>query len=297
VKALVLLLFVLLGAAPGVLADASKLAFERGDAVWIARINGSEAKRIASGAAPELSPDGRKLAFNTQQAAGQPAHRRIAVADLATGKVTTFENVPSENCLQPRWSPDGSKLLFYLYVNNEMRIGLINTDGSGFRYVEKPEPKERGNWGAAWASDGESFFCEDMEHLYRQGLDGRTIKKWTIEKLIPNGDMSGDTRLDLSADGKTLLMDIAMNEESERKGWDGPLPAIWALDLATEKVTRLTPKSLYAWDCQWLDADSILFVSEVAGEKEPSVYRMSAAGQGKDRKRLARNARMPSASQ
>jgi TolB protein len=180
-KALVLLLFVLLGAAPGVLADASKLAFERGDAVWIARINGSEAKRIASGAAPELSPDGRKLAFNTQQAVGQPAHRRIAVADLATGKVTTFENVPSENCLQPRWSPDGSKLLFYLYVNNEMRIGLINADGSGFRYVEKPEPKERGNWGAAWASDGESFFCEDMEQLYLQGLDGRRSKNGRLQ--------------------------------------------------------------------------------------------------------------------
>ena len=292
-KALVLFLFVLLGGAPGVLA-ATKIAFERGDAVWVARVDGTEAKKIASGAAPELSPDGRKLAFNTQQAVGQPAHRRIAVADLATGKVTTFENIPSENCLQPRWSPDGSKLLFYLYVNDEVRIGLINADGSGFRYLEKP--KERGNWGAAWASDGESFFCEDMEQLYLQGLDGKTIKKWTIAKLIPNGDMSGDTRLDVSPDGKTLLMDIAMNEESKRKDWDGPLPAIWALDLATEKATRLTPKSLYAWDCQWLDADSILFVNQDAGEKTQSIYRMSAAGHGKDRKRLVKDARTPSAS-
>ncbi len=292
-KALVLFLFVLLGGAPGVLA-ATKIAFERGDAVWVARVDGTEAKKIASGAAPELSPDGRKLAFNTQQAVGQPAHRRIAVADLATGKVTTFENIPSENCLQPRWSPDGSKLLFYLYVNDEVRIGLINADGSGFRYLEKP--KERGNWGAAWASDGASFFCEDMEQLYLQGLDGKTIKKWTIAKLIPNGDMSGDTRLDVSPDGKILLMDIAMNEESKRKDWDGPLPAIWALDLATEKATRLTPKSLYAWDCQWLDADSILFVNQDAGEKTQSIYRMSAAGHGKDRKRLVKDARTPSAS-
>ncbi len=259
-------------------------------------MDGSEAKKIAEGASPELSPDGRKLAFNTQQAVGQPAHRRIAVADLETGKVATFENVPSENCLQPRWSPDGSKLLFYLYVNNEMRIGLINADGSDFRYLEKPDPKDRGNWGAAWASDGKSFFCEDMEHLYRQGLDGKTIQKWAVEKIIPNGDMSGDTRLGVSADGKTLLMDIAMNEESDRKDWDGPLPAIWAFDLASEKATRLTPKSLYAWDCFWLNADSILFVSQATGDKESSIYRMSVAGHGKDSKRLVKNARTPSAS-
>ena len=88
--------------------------------------------------------------------------------------------------------------------------------------------RKSGNWGAAWAADGASFFCEDMEYLYRQGLDGKTIKQWAIEKLS-NGDMTGDTRLDVSPDGKTLLMDIAMNEETERKDWDGPLPAIWTL--------------------------------------------------------------------
>jgi len=289
-------LVILLGGACLVLADTARIAFERGDSVWVAKVDGSEAKKIADGQSPELSPDGRKLAFNTQQAVGQPAHRRIAVADLASGKITTFENVPSENCLQPRWSPDGARLLFYLYVNSDVRIGLINADGTDFRYVEKPEPKDHGNWGAAWAADGKSFFCEDMEHLFRQGLDGRTIQKWAVEKLVPNGDMSGDTRLGVSADGKTLLMDIAMNEESDRKNWDGPLPAIWAFDLATEKATRLTPRSVYAWDCFWLNSDSILFVSQASGDKDPSIYRMSVTGHGKDLTRLAKNARTPSAS-
>jgi Tol biopolymer transport system component len=91
-------------------------------------------------------------------------------------------------------------------------------------------------------------------------------------------------------------MDVEMNEK-ERKGWDGPPAAIWTLDLATEKVTRLTPKTLYAWDCHWLDApDSILFVSQGAGEKEASIYRMSTTGQGKDRKLLIKNARIPGTS-
>ena len=87
-----------------------------------------------------------------------------------------------------------------------------------------------------------------------------------------------------------------MNEESGRKDWDGPLPAIWALDLVTEKTTRLTPKSIYAWDCFWLSTDSILLLSQRSGEKESSIYRMSVAGHGKDLKRLVKNARTPSAS-
>jgi len=86
----------------------------------------------------------------------------------------------------------------------------------------------------------------------------RRSKNGRIEKLIPDGDMSGDTRLDVSPDGRRCSWTSVMNEESERKDWDGPLPAIWALDLAREKATRLTPEPLYAWDGQWLDADSIL---------------------------------------
>src|SRR6185295_8889359 len=128
-KTVVFLVVVLLGGRFLVSAEAVKIAFERGDAVWVANVDGTEGKQIAHGQSPEISPDGRKLAFNTQQPVGQPAHRRIAVADLGTGKISTFENIPSENCLQPRWSPDGLKLLFYLYVNNEVRIGLINADG------------------------------------------------------------------------------------------------------------------------------------------------------------------------
>jgi hypothetical protein len=54
--------------------------------------------------------------------------------------------------------------------------------------------------------------------------------------------MSGDGRIDVSPDGKRLLLSIDMGEESGRKDWDGPLPALWAFDLQAQKATRLTPK-------------------------------------------------------
>mgnify|MGYP003694611829 CR=1 FL=1 len=63
---------------------------------------------------------------------------------------------------------------------------------------------------------------------------------------MPKGDMSGDGRIDVSPDGKRLLLSIDMGEESGRKDWDGPLPALWAFDLESQKATRLTPKNYSA---------------------------------------------------
>ena len=238
--------------------------------MWVAAIDGSEAKKdFRTGNRPDLSPDGTKLAFNTVQAEGQPAHRQVAVADLATGNVAIFKDIPSDNCMEPTWSPDGTMLLFCYYVDNERQIAVVNADGTGFKSVQKSEAKHVTYWSEAWSPDGKSFFGQDMENLYQVDLDGKVLKQWKIEMLVPHGGMSGNVRLHSSPDGKTLLMDVEMDEK-ERKGWDGPPASIWTMDLATEKVTRLTPKTLYAWDCHWLDADDILCVSQAARGKRSS---------------------------
>jgi hypothetical protein len=56
--------------------------------------------------------------------------------------------------------------------------------------------------------------------------------------------MSGDGRIDVSPDGKRLLLSIDMGEESGRKNWDGPLPALWAFDVQSQKATRLTAEEI-----------------------------------------------------
>ncbi|HUB67267.1 MAG TPA: hypothetical protein VL981_07280 [Candidatus Methylacidiphilales bacterium] len=273
-----------------------KLTYEQNSTVWIANLDGSSPKKLAGGQSPELSPDGAKLAYNTVQAIGQPSHRLLAVIDLASGQTTILKDIPSDNCMDPRWSPDGRRLLFDYYVNDDRWIGVVNADGTGFHNVQASEPKHRAYWAETWAADGKSFFAEDMQDLYLLDLNANVLKKWDIEKLVPHGGMSGDMRFDASPDGKSLLMDVEMDEK-ERSGWDGPPPAIWLFNLATEKATRLTPKTLYAWDCHWLDVpNSILFVSQGPDEQDASIYRMSTTGQGKDRKLLVKDARGPGTS-
>jgi TolB protein len=170
----------------------------------------------------------------------------------------------------------------------------VNSDGTNFHVLKPGVQGEVTRYSPIWARDSQSVFCEDMTNIYQIGLDGKVRKQWKIGKIVPNGDMSGDGRIDVSPDGKRLLLSIDMGEESGRKGWDEPLPALWTFDLQSQKATRLTPKELFGWDGVWLDNDNVLFLSRDVGENEDSIYQMST--NGKNLKRLIRNARFPSVS-
>jgi TolB protein len=141
-----------------------------------------------------------------------------------------------------------------------------------------------------WAS----ATCE-KGNIDRRSLDGAVIAQWEIHKVIPNGDMSSAGRIDVSPDGQHLLLSVDMNEEPHRKGWEGPLPAVWTFDLTTQKSERLTSKKLFGWNACWLDNDTVLFLSQAVGEKQASLYRMPLSG--KDRKLVTKNAGTTSVSQ
>ena len=271
------------------------VAFERNNAVYLANLDGTGERKIADGIFPAISPDGTRVAFNTVEKTSDTTYiRHIAVTDVASGKTTVAKDVPSDNSYYPTWSPNGDRILFTLRQNEVWDLGLINADGTDFRVLKKGDPNEVTHYSPVWARDGQSVFCQDMTNIYRLGLDGAVIAQWRIDKIIPNGDMSGDCRIDVSPDGKRLLLGIEMGEEANRKDWDGPLPALWSFDLDSQRTIRLTPKKLLGWDGVWLDNANVLFLSQPIGEKEAFVYRMSIYG--KDLKRLIKNARFPSVS-
>src|SRR5206468_554682 len=273
-----------------------KIAYSRGEKIFVADPDGTHSKKIADGDWPEISPDGARVAFNTEgDAKNRPGpERHIAIADVASGKVTVLPNIPSDNCFRPVWSRDGNQIAFYIMSEGDWQIGVVKSNGSDFRFLKKAGPNNNSFWSMCWAPQDHSFFCQDLTNLYQFAVDGSLIKRWDIGKLTGGGSMSSGTRLDVSPDGKRLLLSIDMGEESGRKDWDGPLPALWAFDVQSQKATRLTPKKLFGWDGVWLDNDNILFLSRAADEKEDSIYRMST--DGKNLKVLIKNARFPTVS-
>src|SRR5437773_758052 len=215
-----LTLFMFLCVAFSALSNAAqrKIAYEHGDNVFVADLDGKHAKKIAAGALPEISPDGTRIAFNTEGDAKNPGpERRIAVADVASGKVTVIKDIPSDNCFGPVWSPDGTQLAFSIMAEKEWHLGLANADGSGFRFVKNAELKSEAFGAPEWARDGKSIFCHDLENLYQIDLDGNVLKKWELSKILTDASMNSNDRLSVPPDGKALLMDVDCGAEHERK--------------------------------------------------------------------------------
>src|SRR5215475_14132624 len=287
--------FALAASPASVFCGARQIAFERDQAVWIANLDGTNEKKIADGIFPAISPDGTSVAFNTTEKTSDTTYaRHIAVINIATGKIDVFKDVPSDNSYYPSWTADGKQILYTTRPHEVWDLSVVNSDGTNFHVLKLGAQGEVTRYSPIWARDGQSVFCEDMSNIYQIGLDGAVRAQWKINKIVPKGDMSGDGRIDVSLDGKALLLSIDMGEESGRTDWDGPLPALWAFDVQSKKATRLTPKESFGWDGAWLDNDNVLFLSRDADENEDSIYRMSS--DGKNLKRLIRNARFPSVS-
>ncbi len=220
--------------------------------------------------------------------------RRVAVVEIAGGKATIFKELPSDNSYYPVWSPDGKRIAFTLRENEVWNLATIAPDGTEFRFLRKEAQNQATLYSPCWAHDGRSIFCQDMTNIYQIGLDGAVLAQWNIEKIVPNGGMSGDGRIAVSPDTKCLLLSIDMGEEHHRRDWDGPPPALWRFEIATQKTARITRKTLFGWDGCWIDNDNILFLSQPAGEKSASLYRMPI--NSKNLKRPIKNARFPTVS-
>lgn len=287
---------VTISAAVAFAASPSKIAYERGENIFVADLDRTHATKIAQGALPDISPNGTRVAFNTQGDAKDRSgpERHIAIAEVATSKVTVLKNIPSDNCFGPVWSPDGKQLAFMIMAEKRWQLGLVNADGSGFRFVKNPELDGDGLGGLEWSRDGRSIFCHDLENLYQIDLDGKTTNKWALSKILTDASMNSGDRLSVSPDGKTLLMDVDCGAEHERKNWDGPQPAVEKFDLGAEKAVRITGKNDFVWEPCWISESEFLCIMQKENENEPSIYRMPI--DGKNPKLIVKHARTPSLS-
>jgi len=269
-----------------------RIAFERDDGVHIANLEASLVRNLSAGIFPAISADAKRVVYTVVEQNGETYVRRLAVIDIATGKSEILSKIPSDNSYYGTWSPDGKWIAFTLRAENLWHLGLIKADGSEFKFIKKGQQDKVTLYSPCWAGDGQSIFCHDVTNIYRLSLDGSVLAQWQIGNIVPNGGMSGDSRIDVSPDGNHLLLSVEMDEEYSRKDWDGPVPALWSFDLSTQRAVRLTQKNLFAWDACWLDNANVLFVSQNAGEKQPALYRTN----GKNQKRLIEDARHPTVS-
>jgi Tol biopolymer transport system component len=105
--------------------DGTKLLYTDEGKLYVANADGSQPQLADTGCvAPAcngdreaaLSSDGRQIVFvrETMDADGYVGPSTIATMDLESGRVTTLNPTSAVGGATPRWSPDGTRIIFFL---------------------------------------------------------------------------------------------------------------------------------------------------------------------------------------
>ena len=267
---------------------------------------GYTAQQHFNGPEPALSPDGTRLAFIRES--------ELWVLDLKEGGVRQLTTSHGEGWhnMMPRWSPDGTKILytaqsideqrrfrnsdfsgpiievdFVLIGYGRVRLGMIPADGGETTWLGSPEGERyslRGGSQALWSPDGNSVGINwlSLDHTAREVRiastetgEVRTIWREEVEHWISPLTIW----MRWSPDSERLLF------TSERDDWNH----LYVIDAGGGEPRQLTSGRFTVTSNQvydrfevtpvWSpDGGTIFFPSNEAGTPERHLYAVSAEG-------------------
>ncbi len=239
----------------------------------VSRFEGKDIFALQVAADPQISPDGRSVAYVRRQGDIMTDRQKGAIwlVDVTSGRQRPLV----EGASQPRWSPDGRRLayvaadgkgnaqLFVRWIAEDATVrvtGLPDSpsaiswspDGKSIAYVMRVpgEPMKLGKApdkpeGAEWAkplevidridyrSDGGGYVEPGYDQVFLVAADGGPSRQLT------SGDYQHGGPLSWSPDGRSLLFSAVRKPDWQREVFD---PEIYSLDLGSGAIRALTDR-------------------------------------------------------
>ncbi len=141
-------------------------------------------KRVAD---PQVSPDGKLAAYSVTSVdlAGNKTSSAIWVASTEKGEPRQLTNVPGKKDRNPRWSPDGKKILFESNRSGETQLWVIDLSGGEAKQLTTIST---GAESAVWSPDGKqiafvsAIYPEFSEKPFKESDAANKNRKEEIEK-------------------------------------------------------------------------------------------------------------------
>jgi Tol biopolymer transport system component len=166
--------------------DGSRLVFASsrdGGGLFLMGVNGESVRKLAdSGSHPAWSPDGRSIAYSTEEfflANDGIDGARLEIVDVVTGSVRALVGEGH----QPIWSPSGRRIAYWSLPegSGNREIWTIGADGASPAGVASHPAVD---WNPVWSGDG--------RHLYFLSDRGGAMNLWRVSIDEASGRQLGE---------------------------------------------------------------------------------------------------------
>lgn len=233
------------GESPRVSPDGSRILFgaKRSGAsrLFVMSADGSGVRQVTpdtmQGFTAHWSPDGRRVVY---QVLGPTMVNAIMVQEVAEGSIPLTIDVAKGN-QSPSWSPDGREILFSSGTWPNLRLNVMNPDGTGKQALAAgacPDGLAACAYGdPVWSPDGRQIafvlYAPPGPRIYVMNADG------TGARALSRGP--GDERPAWSPDGRRVAFQSIVADTAAHRAVDS---YIALADLASGAVTRVGSDSM-----------------------------------------------------
>jgi len=226
---------------PGSDLSSTQIAFvvreQNQSSIYLMSPDGSGRQKLAAGAMPCWSPDGKQIAF----AARNEGNWDIYYMDADGSNITRLTRHP-EGDVYPSWSPDGSMIAFNSGRSGSSQIWRTNvTDGDGenswgynLTQLTQDSPHNRVNNFHAWSPDGLWMAFEadrdrdDPEIYLANAVDGTNQQRLTFTRAL-------DEVPEWTPDSQQIVFSSDMHGEPQSGVYD-----IYIMNIDSSNQQRLT---------------------------------------------------------